>query len=421
MKVKTYRAATLREALDKVKRDLGADAFILGQREIRPSNLLGLVQKSRVEVTAAVDPSSAPAQNETPKKRQGRSHTTDAIEQVKDRVQISDAAPAPPEAAASPHNEVVLDEIRKLNAAIRSMSTERPPAQVVWLKSRRFPTSATKELYATLVAAGIDEKLASSVAADANGSIDAAAAALAARIRIHNLLPKAAPDRTQVVAFLGPTGVGKTTTIAKIAADAAFNRNLKVGLITLDNFRIAAIEQLKTYGEIMGISVHSVAGVHELPTAIKFLSDRDIVLIDTAGRSHREVCHEWELATFLHTSEDIQKVLVLSATTRASDLAEIVDQYELFGTNCLVFTKLDETATHGAILNELVRSGKPLAYVTVGQTVPLDIVKPEARQLADVSIGPKRAESWTRLIQKSRPQDIPHSSKQTTKTIRRQV
>jgi flagellar biosynthesis protein FlhF len=300
------------------------------------------------------------------------------------------------------------------------MSIERP-AQVVWLKSRRFPTSATKELYATLVAAGIDEKLASSVAADANGSIDAAAAALAARIRIHDLLPKAAPDRTKVVAFLGPTGVGKTTTIAKIAADAAFNRNLKVGLITLDNFRIAAIEQLKTYGEIMGISVHSVAGVHELPTAIKFLADRDLVLIDTAGKSHREVCHEWELARFLHTSEEIQKVLVLSATTRASDLAEIVDQYELFGPNCLIFTKLDETATHGAILNELVRSGKPLAYVTVGQTVPLDIVKPEARQLADVSIGPKRVESWTRLIQKSRPQDSPHSSKQTNKIIRRQV
>jgi flagellar biosynthesis protein FlhF len=412
MKVKTYRAATLREALDKVKRDLGADAFILGQREIRPSNLLGLVQKTRVEVTAAVDPSNLATPAEPTKKRtEVRTAVADPVDRVSDRVQISESAPL-----AFSSNELVLDEIRKLNAVVQSMSAERK-SNVVWLKPKRFTTSAAKELYAILASAGIDEKLATSLAAEANGSMESAAASLAARIRICNdLLPKAAPDHTQVVALLGPTGVGKTTTIAKIAADAAFNKMLKVGLVTLDNFRIAAIEQLKTYGEIMGISVHAAADIQDLSSTVQSLSDRDLVLIDTAGRSHREICHEWELANYLNNAANMKKALVLSATTQATDLAEIVDHYEIFNPNCLIFTKLDETSTHGTIINELVRSNKPLGYVTVGQGVPLDIVKPEARQLVDLSIGKKRAKSWTSLVEKART-----AQAQNHKITRRQV
>jgi flagellar biosynthesis protein FlhF len=416
MKVKTYRAATLREALDKVKRDLGADAFILGQREIRPSNLLGLVQKARVEVTAAVDPSSMPSPAEPAKKRTERKlPAVDAVDQVADRVQISAAAPP-----TSGNDQSVLDEIRKLNAVIQSMSAERK-SNVVWLKPKRFATSAAKELYAVLASGGLDEKLAASVAAEANGSLDAAAASLAARIQIDDeLIPTAAPVRPQVVTFLGPTGVGKTTTIAKIAADAAFNKMLKVGMVTLDNFRIAAIEQLKTYGEIMGISVHAAAGVEELASAVQSLSDRDLILIDTAGRSHREIAHEWELANFLNNSVDMKRALVLSATTQAADLAEIVDRYAMFNPSSLIFTKLDETTTHGTILNELIRCNKPLAYVTTGQAVPLDIVKPQARQLVDLSIGKNRAESWKNLVHQSRVPAVSNPPKQMNKITRRQ-
>ena len=417
MKVKTYRAATLREALDKVKRDLGADAFILGQREIRPSNLLGLVQKARVEVTAAVDPSHTPPQPEPAKKRTDRRVTSlDAVDQVTDRVQISDAAPS-----ISGNSQAVLDEIRKLNATVHALSAERK-ASVVWLKPKRFATSAAKELYATLVSTGLDEKLAGSLAAEANGALEAASTSLAARIQIDDdLIPGAAPRRTQIVAVLGPTGVGKTTTIAKIAAEAAFNKMLRVGLVTLDNFRIAAIEQLKTYGEIMGISVHAAAGVQELASAVQSFSDRDLVLIDTAGRSHREISQEWELANFLNNSNDMKKALVLSATTRASDLAEIVDSYGIFNPDSLIFTKLDETTTHGTILNELIRCSKPLAYVTIGQGVPLDIVKPQARQLVDLAIGKKRAEAWRSLVQRTRASQPSNPSKQMNKIIRRQA
>ena len=413
MKVKTYRAATLREALAKVKRELGPDAFILGQREIRPSNLLGLVQKNRVEVTAAIEPSTAVAQtNRDSGKRQ-------SVDSITDRIRISQDSALPSATEPSTENGEVLDEIRRLNVAIRSISAERQ-APVVWLKSRKYPTAAAKQLCADLVANGINEELANSLVSDGKASPNAIVATLAERVRIYSdLIPPAAPDRAHVVAFLGPTGVGKTTTIAKVTALAALDRNLTVGLITLDNFRIAAIEQLKTYGDIMGIAVHAVSGTGELASAIQSLSDRDLILIDTAGRSHREISQEWELASFLNASTEIKKALVVSATTRETDLASAVDQYGIFNPDCLIFTKLDETGARGTVINELLRCDKPLAYVTVGQGVPHDIVQPDARQLVEFTVGPRREELWTKLIHATRQSQIPRPVSKANKTIRR--
>jgi len=415
MKVKTYRAPTLREALEKVKRELGADAFILGQREIRSKNLLGL-RKAGVEVTAAIDAThtvaafqSLEASGREPERRIA---SPEAIDKIRDRLHISNPSVTPGSSPAmNADNQTVLDEIRKLNVAIRSISTDRQ-ASVVWLKPRRFATSTAKELYAKLVARGIEERLAASLVSANNASMDAIATTLAGRIRIcAGLVPQTAPDQPEVIAFVGPTGVGKTTTIAKIAAHAAFNNHLKVGLVTLDNFRIAAVEQLKTYGEIMGISVHAAAGVRELGAAIQAFSDRDLILIDTAGRNHLEVSQEWDLAAFLNASERIKKALVVSATTCSTDLADIVDRYEVFSPDCLIFTKLDETRVRGTVVNELVRCGKPLAYVTVGQGVPQDIVKPEARQLVDLTIGAKSEQLWVSLIQTTRQPGIPAPSR----------
>ena len=414
MKVKTYRAATLREALDKVKRELGPDAFILGQREVRSKNLLGL-SKARVEVTAAIEvpQSVAPSSLLEPSRKLSERGlaSPEAIDKIRDRLHISRETAVTAKPASTADNQIVLDEIRKLNAAIRSISPDRQ-ASVVWLKPRRFSNATAKELYAKLVACGIEERLAGSLTAGESVSMDAIATTLAGRIRLYpNLIPQAAPDRPAVIAFVGPTGVGKTTTIAKLAAHAAFNSHLKVGLVTLDNFRIAAVEQLKTYGEIMGMSVNAAAGVRELNAAIQAFSDRDVILVDTAGRNHREISQEWELAAFLNASEHIKKTLVVSATTCQADLADIVDQYDVFSPDCLIFTKLDETRVRGTVINELVRSAKPLAYVTVGQGVPQDIVKPEARQLVDLTVGTRSEQLWTNLIQTTRGPATPAPSR----------
>jgi len=180
-------------------------------------------------------------------------------------------------------------------------------------------------------------------------------------------------DEPRVAAFIGPTGVGKTTTIAKIAARNVLKKRRKVVLVTLDTYRIAAVEQLKIYAEIIGAPVEVVASVSLLDETVRKYAGKALVLIDTAGKSHNELAGLASLASYLKDSQFIRKYLVLSANTKPADTAEIITNFNAFGPDCLIFTKLDETRTAGSILNELVRTRKPLAYLAVGQKVPEDL------------------------------------------------
>jgi len=186
----------------------------------------------------------------------------------------------------------------------------------------------------------------------------------------------------QTVALIGPTGVGKTTTIAKLAATFSIVDKKKVALITADTYRVAAVAQLKTYGEIIGISVDVVYTPVELEEAISRHTDKDLVLIDTAGRSHKNNDQMVELKSFLDVAEPSDIFLVLSATTRSKDMTEIVSSYSDIPLTKLIFTKLDETSSFGAILNVIAKTHKFLSYVTVGQNVPDDIAVAEPAQVA---------------------------------------
>jgi len=180
-------------------------------------------------------------------------------------------------------------------------------------------------------------------------------------------------DKPAHYMFLGPTGVGKTTTLAKIAARLALVENKKVGLITADTYRIAAVEQLKTYSEILGISLEVIYEADELADALSKFSDMDYILIDTAGRSHKskELKSDYdELTRYL---SDVQIFLVLSMTTSYKDLKSIIESYHFLEHYRLLFTKLDEANSYGNILNTKVLTGKALSYFTIGQSVPDDI------------------------------------------------
>ena len=412
MKLKTYRAATLKAALEQIKKELGSDAFILSQKEMRPSKLMGIIRRTYVEVTAATDYVQTQTQEAKP--------VSDPVETVSDYFEPSgnsdkaererDAPLLPdPSVESFPENRVLLEEIRKLKSMVQSMSSDRP-RETVWLKPRRFSTPAAKQAYSDLRARGIEGKLAFNLVSNPDivsaGQEDfpgAIASVLSSRIRIHSdLVVSGENSRPQVVALIGPTGVGKTTTLAKIAARAALQDGLKVGLVTLDTFRIAAVEQLKTYSEIIGVPVRVVESIRQMKAAIQSFYDRDLVLIDTTGRSQFEAANELELAEFFSQSMEIQKALVLSATTKQSDLRAIIERYEIFGTNCLIFTKLDETDLHGPIINELVRSGKPLSYVTIGQGVPQDILRLDQKQIVDLAIGPNSSQDWKLFINAAR-------------------
>ena len=186
--------------------------------------------------------------------------------------------------------------------------------------------------------------------------------------------------RPQVVIFIGPTGVGKTTTLAKIAADFTLNRQKKVGLITADTYRIAAVEQLKTYSEILNIPVLVVYSPNEVQDAIRELSDKDLILIDTAGRSHRNKNHFDELKALVKSAEADEAYLVVSANTSRHAMKEILEYYSFIKDFKLLFTKLDEAPVPGVIINARYLTGRPLSYTTAGQSVPddLDVANPRA-------------------------------------------
>jgi len=200
----------------------------------------------------------------------------------------------------------------------------------------------------------------------------------AAQLRLERLLGSPctiarSEGKAQVVFLIGPTGAGKTTTIAKLAASYALVQRKQVALLTVDTFRIAAVEQLRTYGEIIGVPMEVVFSPQGMRAAIDRFRDRDLILVDTAGRSHRQDMQISELKGYLEAARADEVHLVVSMTTRSRDAMEAADRYMTVGFNRLLFTKLDETTSYGLIHSLVSHTGQPLSYVTTGQNVPDDI------------------------------------------------
>ena len=195
--------------------------------------------------------------------------------------------------------------------------------------------------------------------------------------------------RTRYIFFIGPTGVGKTTTIAKIASVMKLAKKSKVALITSDTYRIAAVEQLKIYSNILGIPLKVVYAAEEMEKVREELRGFDLVLVDTAGRSHNNQGQKEDLNNILKTVPDSDKeiFLVLSATTKYKDLVKIANTYSEICKYNLIFTKLDETDTIGNIFNMHILTGAPLSYTTCGQNVPNDIGKIDAQKIAKQLLG----------------------------------
>ncbi|HQZ95837.1 MAG TPA: flagellar biosynthesis protein FlhF [Pyrinomonadaceae bacterium] len=192
-----------------------------------------------------------------------------------------------------------------------------------------------------------------------------------------------------VMALIGPTGVGKTTTIAKLAARVSLHEHRRVELVTLDTYRIAAVEQLKTYAEIIGAGCHVVRSVLELDAVLKRLPSDATVLIDTTGRSPHDLADQYELSDFLQKNLAIRKCLAVQATTHPVDSLAAIKKFEMYGADCLAVTKIDETMRPGAVLETIVHSGLPLAYFCTGQRVPEDLQIATAASLTDRILGKK--------------------------------
>lgn len=428
MKVKTYRAASMKEALAEVKKELGHDAFILSGKEVKGKKMMGLFGTSYFEVTAAVDYVASTTKATPQAKASPSAVRPDRVEldDIQDTFKFSLTSPkrsvlaskpavertvAPALSLAEPEgeaaNEVLLQEIRDLRSMILSMP--RPAAQVrpathqrtsVVSRAAKFAHPVYEEVYLDLQARELDDDLARELIEDVirerkttsspnKKQVERKIASCLLR-RIHlneELLAPPKEGGQRILAMIGPTGVGKTTTLAKLAARAVLNQRLKVGFITIDTFRIAATEQLKTYAEIIDVPTKVVENVKGLARAIEEFADKDLVLIDTAGRSPREIGSLQELANAFNELPNVQKALLLSATTKRSDLTEITEIYKIFHPGCVIFTKIDETEVYGPVLSHLARSANPLACLTVGQNVPKDLVVPDALYMSALIQG----------------------------------
>jgi flagellar biosynthesis protein FlhF len=197
-------------------------------------------------------------------------------------------------------------------------------------------------------------------------------------------------DSKAIMAFVGPTGVGKTTTIAKIAARVSLQQNRRVELVTLDTYRISAVEQLKTYAEIIGAGFHTVRSIVELDFLIRGFPENTVVLIDTMGRSPHDLAGQYELSEYLRLNENITKCLALQANTHPADAETILKKFEMFGADCLVLTKLDETSQPSRLLETITESSLPMAYLCTGQRVPEDMLSATPKSLISRIYGEKQ-------------------------------
>jgi flagellar biosynthesis protein FlhF len=186
--------------------------------------------------------------------------------------------------------------------------------------------------------------------------------------------------------FIGPTGVGKTTTLAKLAAQYRLKARKKVALISIDTYRIGAVEQLKTYASILGVPFELAFRPEDLRKIIENNRHQDLLLVDTVGRSPKDSAHMEVLRDFLSVDPAVENHLVLSATTKGRDLDRAVRQYGGMPIKSYVFTKLDETDEYAPLLNQLLRDRKPLSYLTTGQRVPEDIELATKMNVAELFI-----------------------------------
>ena len=366
---KTYRAGTLKEALAQVRRDLGGGAVILGTREVRRRRLLGLGPRELVEVTASDRTPEAPAPAFVPPP-----------------VAIAEADPS----ALKAH---FGERLGNLHAMVDAMSRAgRIEHLLPELPSPLVPT------YSALIEAEVPEILARRIVRDVADRIEPDELHRAEAIReatveaVGDCLEIAPPiaavaGARRVVALVGPTGVGKTTTVAKLAADFKLVKGLRPGLVTVDTYRIAAVEQLRTYAEIIDLPLAVANHPSEMRRAIDGLGDVDLVLIDTAGRSPRDEVKIRELAEVLAAAGPDEVHLVLSAAGGEKSLRSAVERFASVHADRLILTKLDEAEGLGGVFSVLVAANRPVSYITTGQAVPDDIEGARRDRLARLILG----------------------------------
>ena len=414
MIVKKYTGNTETEAIMKAKDDLGANAVVLNVKTMKQRGIAKLFKKDFIEITAALEEKDF-VTNVNAQKPSFANVQSKINLRVGDDGAVGKNVSQPvrnirrPEVSDNRNSETIEKKLDSLHDMLRSQMgreeenhTEKTAEKPVVTKDENtINFKSLKLIYNKLIDNEVDEKYANSIITDIENSmkkesnLDSILASVYQKIilKLGEPATVAGDERRKLIFFIGPTGVGKTTTIAKLASDMKLNKGVKVAMITSDTYRIAAVEQLNTYASILDVPVNVVYTPSEINEAIENLGDYDTILVDTAGRSHKskeqleEVCEMIENARKSAENMEIIIFLVLSVTTKYKDIKNICDAYKSLDGVRLLFTKLDETTSLGNILNIKLYTNAPLSYTTSGQNVPDDIEKADVQKIAKNLLG----------------------------------
>lgn len=357
MKIKKYIVRSMPEAMSLIKKDLGNDAVILNSKEIKTGGFLGMFKKKNFEVIAALDETSLP---------------------VNKSKQIVKEIPVNlPKVNVNKQQNEVLDELKYLRELIASQSFQ---------SEHQFPAEF-EHLYQFLLEQEVSRELAKEMIdsmmmkIEVNETVSNDQLKLLLKNEIVSRLSGLSFDgihfdKQQIIQFIGPTGVGKTTTLAKVAALSILQHEKKIAFITADTYRIAAIDQLKTYARILDVPIEVAYTISDYKNALQKFKDFDLVFVDTAGRNFRDERYVKELKDVIAFEQfKVSTYLVLSLTAKAQDVIDIYGQFEQIPIEKVIFTKVDETLSYGSILNVCINENIAVAHFTNGQNVPDDIVQ----------------------------------------------
>ena len=420
MDLKRYRVNNIQEALQLIKKDLGPEAVIVSTRQVKEGKgTFGLFGKTVLEVTAALDQEqkSAPAKTPPPTKAAAA-----VAYGIKDQETLPSSNVVPFRSTSTKDSQSLILPIQKdvqelkesideikiktatygdhvINQLKHELGEMRHMLHMIVSQSVHHDDLHLPEnlmiLFQQMKFGGLEEKFARRVVLEAQKNISEEdlqnfsyvkiflARMLMKIIKTTNGIENIEQSQ-KIVSLIGPTGVGKTTTAAKICSEQILQYKRKVALITVDTMRIAAVEQLRAYAKVINVPLSIVSDKVELDRAISSYADYDVIVIDTGGCSQRDETQMFELRDIFDERGRLHNILVLSATTKDSDTNEITRKFGSMPLDSIVFTKLDESSSYGSIFNHAIRFKKPVSYLTTGQNVPEDIELATKERLVDL-------------------------------------
>lgn len=421
MIIKKFQGKTEDEAMEAAKKELGNGVVVMNVKQVKRKGLFSIFKPQMVEVTVALE--EEPVQS--PAASVGLREAVEAVSQIakaeeekniRERVAKAEKAPVEnPSAKADMKEESATVEISHSGASLASagahttaasenkfpdlMKQQLSESMSTLDKEENSNISFFKLLYRIMLENEVDEKYANQLIDDLDKTmkpgmpVDYMLSSVYQKMILkfgQTKVISPAQKGPKVVFFIGPTGVGKTTTIAKLASKFRVMEKKKTALLTADTYRIAAAEQLRTYASILEVPFRVIYTPQEIATAIEDFKDYDYILVDTAGHSHHNEAQRESMSALIHALDfkvEKEVYLVVSATTKYRDLLSIADTYKNMTEYQLIFTKLDETTTFGNLLNLRLHTDAAMSYITVGQNVPDDIAEFDAQETVKMLLG----------------------------------